>query len=129
MNRTELIMRRRVVQAFIRADPVQVSFTRPGGPVPTPAGGTVYSSSTVLPPQQARIIQNKRRYDNGLVNSEAGSIPDTSYLLLAMHTVNVMKDDTFFWNDSFYRVTGIHPTRSETKLCSIDFRGPPNGQQ
>lgn len=126
MNHTELIMRRRVVLAFIKADPVEVSFVRRSTPTRTAAGGLVNVPDEPLVPQQARIIQNKRRYDNGLVNSEAGSIPDTTYLLLGMHTLDVKKDDVFWWMGNEYKVTGIHPTRTETKLCSIDFNGPAN---
>lgn len=128
MNRVELIMRRRAVGEFIRADPVEVIITRPGELIETAAGGSVRGASSPLAPQQFRIVQNRRRYDNGLVNSEAGAIPHTDYLLIGIHTTDVQVDDEFEWRDNFWRVTGIHPTRTESKLCSIDFLGPRNGE-
>lgn len=126
MNHIEMVMRRRLVRAFIDADPVDIVFTRVGELVPTPAGGTIRAASTVLSSQRARIVQAKRRYDNGLINSEAGYIPDTEYLLLGNHTLDVKKDDSFQWRGQNWWVTGIHPTRTESLLCSIDFRGPSN---
>ena len=72
MNHAELVMRRRNVQAFIDADPVLIVITRPGGAELTGTGGTIRGDSTILPEQKARIVQAKRRYDNGLINSEAG---------------------------------------------------------
>lgn len=127
MNRTELVMRRRVFAAFVKADPVQVEFTRQGAVVYTPAGGTVRGPSRMLDPQQGRIVQAKRRYDPGLVNSEAGSIPDTQYLLLGYHDMDVAKDDEFVWLGNHFKVVGVHPTRTESTLCAIDFNGPKNG--
>lgn len=126
MDRVELIMRRRVLGAFIDADPVQIVFTRAGVISKTAAGGTVRGNPTTLPSQRARIVQAKRRYDNGLINSEAGYIPHTEYLLLGRHTLDVEKDDEFTWRGDTWTVTGIHPTRTESFLCSIDFLGPPN---
>lgn len=127
MNRTELVMRRRVFAAFVKADPVQVAFMRKPEVTKTPAGGLVRGEPIVLDPQEGRIVQAKRRYDPGLVNSEAGSIPDTQYLLLGFHTMDVAKDDEFVWRGNNYKVIGIHPTRTESTVCAIDFNGPPNG--
>lgn len=126
MNHTELVMRRRNVQAFIDADPVQITITRAGDKELTAAGGTVRGDPTTIPEQQARIVQAKRRYDNGLINSEAGYIPHTEYLLIANHRANVAKDDKFIWRGDTWTITGVHPTRTESFLCSIDFLGPPN---
>ena len=126
MNHVELVMRRRVVQAFINADPVMISLVRAGEVTLTPGGGTVRGNPTILPPQQARIVQAKRRYDNGLINSEAGYIPHTEYLLIGNYRLNIAKDDIFDWRGDTWNVTGIHPTRTESFLCSIDFLGPPN---
>jgi hypothetical protein len=126
MNPVELIMRRRVLGAFIDADPVEIVLTRAGTVSLTAGGGTVRGAPTTLSSQRARIVQAKRRYDNGLINSEAGYIPHTDYLLLGRHTLDIAKDDTFTWRGDTWTVTGIHPTRTESFLCSIDFLGPPN---
>ena len=126
MNKVELLARRKLVLEFIKADPVRIELTRNGAPTKTAAGGRVPTPSITLPPQRARIIMNKRRYDNGVVNSEAGDIPHTDYLLLGVHTLNVEVEDSFTWMGEHYKVTGIHEARIESKLCSIDLLGEKN---
>ena len=126
MNPIELKMRRRVVAAFIKADPVQIILVRNGVSVKSAAGGYVKSPSTTLLSQQARIIPNKRRYNNGLVNSEAGDIPHTDYLLLGVHTLDAEANDTFIWRGSYYQITGIDMARAESFLASIDILGAEN---
>lgn len=121
-------MRRRNAQAFREADDISLVIIRKNDPVKTAAGGfrPADTPTTTLPAQQARIVHNTRRYKNGLVNSEAGDIPDTDYLLLGSHTLDVEVDDEFKWLGDNYKVTGIHPWRTESKLCSIQFSGPDN---
>lgn len=127
MNHTELVMRRRVVLAFIEADPIELVVTRESAPVRTAAGGFVKGVvDDPLEPQLARIVQNKRRFNNGIINAEAGDIPHTDYLLLGMHTLDVEVDDEFKWQGRNYKVTGIHELRTESTLCSIDMLGPDN---
>lgn len=127
MNRAELIMRRRNVLAFIKADPVSIVLNRPVAPVKTESGGYVRTAPGVsLAPQQARIVQNKRRFNPGLVNSEAGEIPDTDYLLIATHDKDVMPNDTFEWRGDHYRVDAIYGLRTESILATLSFRGPEN---
>lgn len=126
MNRIELVMRRRNVKAFIEADPVFIELTRNGDPTKTAAGGWTPTAPSVLPRQQFRIVQNKRRYNNGIVNSEAGEIPHTDYLLLGMHTANIEEEDSFIWLGEHYKVTGIYEARTESTLCSIDLLGKKN---
>jgi hypothetical protein len=126
MNRTELVMRRRNVAAFIAADPASVSFLRQGPSEKTSAGGRVRPAPRTLDPQRVRIVHNTRRYHDSLVNSEAGEIPDAKYLMLGSHTLDVEKDDSFEWLGHHYKVKGIHPFRTESTLCAIDFDGPRN---
>lgn len=126
MNRAELVMRRRNVLAFIQADPAKIELVRAGEVSKTAAGGKVRSAGTSLAPQLGRIIPPKRRFDNGLVNSEAGSIPHSQWLLLGTHRFNGMVDDQFRWLGQNYRITAIHPTRTESFLATIDFTGPDN---
>lgn len=131
MNPVELLMRRRNVQAFIKADSIQLVLTRKTPPVKTPAGGYVPGIDETLEPQVARIVHNTRRYKNGLVNTEPGDLPDTDYLLIGLHTLDVKVDDEFEWSDlqgtpGLYKITGIHPWRHESTLCSIQFTGPEN---
>ena len=127
MNHAELIMRRRQVRAEIDADPVVLEFTRKSTPTVSAAGGKLQGQPQKLPPQRAAIKLNKRRFNHGLVNSEAGDIPHTDYLLLGNHNLDVEKEDTFVWMGEHYHVVGIHTARTESVLASIDLLGPPNG--
>jgi len=127
MNHAELIMRRRNVLEFIKADPIALIISRDAEPTKTAAGGYVKGiEDDPLPPQQARIVQNRRRYNNGIVNSEAGDIPHTDYLLIGMHTLDVQVNDRFLWLNEHYTITGIHQARTESVLASIDLLGPDN---
>ena len=127
MNRAELIMRRRNVLAFIKADPVSIVLNRPSAPVKTESGGYVRTAPGVsLTAQQARIVQNKRRFNPGLVNSEAGEIPDTDYLLIATHDKDVQPNDTFEWRGENYTIVAIYGLRTESILATLSFRGPDN---
>lgn len=127
MNFFELLMRRRVVQAFIDADPVRISFTRATPPTKTAAGGYVQGTEITIPPQTARIVPNRRRYTDGLVNSEAGDIPNTDYLLVAPHNIDIEVDDEFVWLGEHYKITGIYtPRRQESVLAALEFTGGEN---
>ena len=130
MNPVELMMRRRNVDAFEKADPIELVIIRTPEPTKTAAGGWVKNApAEPLPPQSARIVHNTRRYKNGLVNTEPGDIPDTDYLLIGAHDLDVEVNDRFVWRGDFYTITGIHPWRFESKLCSIQFSGPPNAHE
>lgn len=126
MNHTELLMRRRNVRAEILADPVTITVSRAGEPIKTAAGGYVQGELFDIAPQRARIIQNKRRYNPGIVNSEAGDIPHTDYLLLAEYNRDIEVDDRFIWRDEYYEVTGIYGARTESILATIDLLGRRN---
>lgn len=128
MNHAELIMRRVNVREFIKADAISLVITREPAPVKnTETGG--YLLGTDIPPldaQVARIVPNRRRYTNGIVNAEAGDIPHTDYLLIGNYNLNVEVNDTFPWQGEKYQVTGIHEQRRESTLCSIDLHGKVN---
>jgi len=126
MNHTELVMRRRNVREFIMSDPVEIIISRKGPSTQTAAGGVIPGASMPLPPQTARIVLNKRRFNNGIVNSEAGDIPHTDYLLVGMHTLDIQDEDTFLWMGNHYKVTGKYDNRRESTLCSIDILGERN---
>lgn len=125
-------MRRRNVAAFIAADPFAIELQRTPEPTKTPAGGYASTSSPeAISSQTVRIVHNTRRYKTGLVNSEAGEIPQTDYLLIGLHTLDVKEGDLFQWDDlqgraGNYKITGIHPFRKESTLCAIEFDGPEN---
>lgn len=128
MDRTELLMRRRSVSAFIKADPVKIRIQRDLPPVKNPdTGGYIQQASVPpLPPQTARIVQNVRRYTDGIVNAEAGDIPNSAYRLVGPHTMNIEVNDEFTWLGENYKVTGIHQARQESVFAAIDLLGPDN---
>lgn len=126
MNLAELVMRRRNVRAFIKADPVNIIVSRSQGKEKTAAGGWVSKPNIDLPSQEARIVLNKRRYNPGVINSEAGQIVETDYLLIAEYTRDFKVDDTFVWLDNHYVIIGIHTNRQESILASINLMGPDN---
>jgi hypothetical protein len=120
-------MRRRNVREFISADALSIRLTRAGAPIPSEAGGYKPNPNKyTLEPQMFRIVQNKRRFNPGIVNSEAGDIPHTDYLLLGIHTVDVEKEDSFVWNGENFKVVGIHGLRKESLLATIDYLGAKN---
>lgn len=128
MNHAELVMRRKNVREFINADSISLVIVRKTDPARNPLTGGMLpgTDQDPLPPQTARIVQNKRRYNKGIVNSEAGEIPHTDYLLLGNHDLDVEVNDTFVWLGINYQVTGIFESRTESKLCSIDLLGERN---
>lgn len=132
-SRVELIVRRRLVQAFIDASPTTVTFIRPGEKVKTAAGGYIPGDGLPLSPQKVFIGPSKRRYDTGIINSEAGHIIETELLLMGNYTLDVKVNDIFSTLGNNYFVKSVHPWRSsgidgvESVLCAIDLRGPNNG--
>ena len=129
MDRTELVMRRRNVRAFIAADPVQLVIHRAQPAVKNPnTGGYVPQPSMPLDPQTARIVQNVRRFTAGIENAEAGDIPNSEYRLIGMHDMDLEDNDVFEWRDEWYKVLphGIHKARTESTYAAIELRGPEN---
>ena len=127
LSRVELVVRRRLVRAFIEANSVSIQFTRRQERVRTEAGGWTTTLSDPRQSQVATIIPSKRRFDNGLVNAEAGQLPRSEYLLMGLYNLDVEVDDTFTWDGAQYKITGILPNREERTLCSMNYEGPPNG--
>ncbi|AVR56914.1 hypothetical protein PBI_TRISCUIT_41 [Microbacterium phage Triscuit] len=129
VSRVELIMRRRSVYAFIDADRMEIALTRHLPPVKNQGtGGYVRNPDdpSVLDPQGMRIVQNVRRFTDGVVNSEAGDIPNTEYRLIARHDADIEVNDEFKWRGENYKVTGIHGAREESILAAIDMLGEDN---
>jgi len=124
-SRAELVMRRRVVRAFILADAVRVSFTR-RTLVETPAGGWVRTKEpTPLAPQVARLVPSKRRYAPPFVNTEEGEIPKWPYILLGYHDMDVQERDTFEIDGKLYEAKSIEPRREERTVVAVDYYSAP----
>ena len=122
-------MRRRSVYAFIAADVSELVLTRKLPPVKNAeTGGYLRSTEEPLDldPQKMRIVQNVRRYTDGLVNAEAGDIPNSEYRLIARHDADIEVNDTFVWLGEHYYVSGIHEARTESVFAAIDLLGNRN---
>lgn len=127
MNQAELVMRRRNVLAFIQADPVNVVITREAAAVKdNTTGGYDKGTISTLTAQQFRIVQNKRRYNSGVINAEAGELPHTDYLMLGTYDNNLRVDDEFTSYGVNYKVKGIQENRTESILAAIDMVGATN---
>jgi hypothetical protein len=127
MNRSELIMRRVNVREFINADPISLVISRAAVPIQnTGTGGYTQGLPSDLDPQKARIVLNKRRYNPGIVNAEAGDIPHTDYLLIGKYSLDIQEEDQFFWKGEKYKIVGIHKQRIESILAAIELLGPVN---
>lgn len=128
MNRSELIMRRRNVKAFIDADPTDAIFSRVTR-VATAAGSWTESDPIPLPDsQRVRIMDAKRRYTTPFVNTEAGDIPLSPYILIGRHDMDIQPHDTLVWRGTTYKVASVHPDREERTVAGIDnLGGDPDG--
>lgn len=128
MDKTELLMRRRNVRAFIKADPATIVIRRKASPARNPNTGGYVQGADVPPldPQVVRIVQNVRRYTDGIVNAEAGDIPNSEYRLVGLHTLDIEVDDEFTWLNENYKVEGIHVARIESVFAAISLLGPDN---
>lgn len=127
MDWAELIMRRKNVAEFIRAAPVDITISRLGQPTRTGAGGTIPGKTETLPSQRVRIVQNVRRYTAGIVNAEAGDVPNGLYVLIGKHNANIKAEDTFSAGGEKYIVLGVSELRKkEYTLATLDFYGKPN---
>lgn len=127
MDWAELIMRRKNVAEFIRTDPVKIEVSRTGEPIRTTGGGKKPGKTETLPLQTVRIVQNVRRYTAGIVNSEAGDVPNGLYVIIGKHSANLQKDDVFEVEGERYIVLGVSKLRrNEYTLGTLDFYGPKN---
>jgi len=123
MNRSELVMRRRNVRAFIDADPSDVLLHRITR-VATDAGSWTETDPLPLSSlQRVRIMDAKRRYTDPHVNTEAGAIPLSPYIMIGSSTMDIQVDDSFTWLGDHFKVTSIHPDREERTVASIDYFG------
>ncbi len=130
MNRAELLMRRKQVVAFVKADPFELIVHRPQPAVKNPlTGGMIKSGDAELLPQEARIVQNVRRFTSGVEHAEAGDIPNSQYRLIATYATDLEPLDKFMWQGEWYKVMehGIHRARVESVYAAIELLGPPNG--
>lgn len=127
MNRVEVLMARRQVNALILADPVMITPARKTQ-IDTGDGGWKWGPSTPQGQVQVAIVPAKRRLSEFLVNTELGKVVDYPFILLGRHTADIQKDDTFTWQGDQYQVKSIYIKTEVSLTAQIDyFGGTTNG--
>ncbi len=107
-NALELKLRRRVLDAYIAADPVTVSLVRYPR-VDDGAGAWRKGTPVNVAPQIMRLIPYKRRLTNLTDHTADGDIPNVQYSLVATPGVDVKRWDEWFYNGTWFKVMGIEP--------------------
>lgn len=120
--RVELLVRRRIVKAFIDVDFADIELRRIYW-AKNERGARVKSDPTLLGPQRVRLIVSKRRYNTSLVNSEAGEIEKYPYNLIGAYNMDIEEDDTFTHLGNEYKVISIEPDREERTLVALEYFG------
>lgn len=103
---------RKNMDAFIRADPVEIALSR-RVKVKTDAGGWVQGPPRVLDPQQFRIGWFTRRLSKSVENTAEGYISVQSYILIGRHNVDLLPDDEFDYNGDHYFVKEVEPKAND----------------
>ena len=122
MQRTELLMARRQVHAEILSDPVIITPVR-RSQIADGSGGWRWSAPTPQLPIQVLIAPAKRRLSDMLVNTELGDVPNYPYIVLARHTADLRRDDTFVWNGDEFEVKSIHIKTQVSITAQVDYFG------
>lgn len=113
----ETRMNRKHTQAFIEADPKQVTLLR-STRTPNGSGGFVMSQpSPVLPPQQGRLIPNNRQTNERMTSDGVQVIPDM--VLLMSFDADVLRHDRFEDQDRIYEVVWLHEKRLYQTKCEV----------
>lgn len=119
MDQVEQLMMRRSVGAFIGADEVSITISRPQK-VDAGNGGWVEGSPTVLPAQLFRLVPFKRRLTHQEANTQDGPIPVLPYVLVGRPDVNVQRDDEFTFNGRQCKVVGVEPKSGQDAMV-VEF--------
>lgn len=122
MDRIELLMQRRQMQAYIEADSSSFKLFRKTR-VRTPAGGWKWSDPVALDPQPGRLIPFKRRMVDFVVSTTAGQTEKLPYVLVGYHDLDVQQGDTFSYNDAEFVVKEVDPNRDIRTAAMVDYIG------
>lgn len=118
-NATELKVARRNTRAFIDADPVKVSLSRPTT-VATAAGGLAPGLPQSLPLQTIRLVPlSGNVWDRSKQKVDEGNIPDVTFQLVGMPGVDIKKGDQFTWEDEEWTITHVSPERTVRTSANI----------
>ncbi len=117
----ELKVMRRTVGAFIRAEEIDIIFTRPTK-VQGTSGGWTEGAPQVLDAQKFRVVPFKRRLVHQESDTQDGAIPLVPYVLVGRPGVDVQRDDEFTWNGKDCKVVGVEAmTLDDSDRVSVEF--------
>lgn len=116
MEQKALRILRRNLDAFIKADPVDVIFTRPTQVQNVSTGGWIKGTPVTLPPQQFRFVPFKRRLSDQTQNTQDGPLRLGDYIIIGKYSVDVEIGDEFGYNARNYRVKDIEPKTDDRSL-------------
>lgn len=108
-SQTELLMMRRSLNAFVEADAVTITLSRPQK-IDMGNGGWREGDPIVMPPQQFRLVPFKRRLTEQESNTQDGDIPSLPYVLVGEIGVDVRRDDEFDFRGRQCKVVGVEPS-------------------
>lgn len=128
MDRTGLKILRLNLDAFIRADPVMITLSRPNK-VATDNGSWTYGTPTPVDPQQMRLVPFKRRVSDDVKDTDDGQNKLANYILTCHYNVDAQPGDEFSHNNVNYRVRDIEPktndrTSTDRVTLILEVRDP-----
>lgn len=120
---SETKMHRRQIEAFIRAERIQVALLRPQF-VETTAGGKVAATDLTLPLQMFRRTPFKRRLVNDWALSYRGEeVKVADWVLHGKHDADVQVDDYFEDRQHRYTVIWVNDHRLYRTAAGLKVRG------
>lgn len=120
---TEVNIHRRNIEAFIRAEPINVVLLRPQF-VETAAGGKVATTDLALPVQVFRRTPFKRRLVNDWNLSLLGEeVKTADWVLHGKHDADIKVDDYFEDRDHRYTVIWVNDHDMYRTAAGLKVRG------
>ena len=120
--RAELIVRRRLVQAFIDVDYADVRFIPPSR-AKNEDGAFQETDGVTLAAQRIRLIPANRRFGYMATNTEAGEIDRWPYCGIGAHDLRVADGYHFRYRGTHWQVMSIEPDNEERTLFALGYYG------
>lgn len=126
IRRSEVLVQRRLLKAFLEAEPIRLSIQRPTITA-TPGGGKTKSNPRVLAPQTFRLVPFKKRLTTMTRDTPDGNIVNLPYVLIGEHDADVRPGDSFEHNGGMYDVISPAEPRTDYRLAfQVTYRGQNN---
>jgi hypothetical protein len=106
--RTEILLRRKNLLAYIAADPQIIVLTRYPR-IDDGAGGWRKGTPVEVGPQTMRLVPYKRRLSSLTDMVTAGEIPNAQYSLIGQYNADVERYDEFDLHGEWMKVIGVEP--------------------